>query len=136
MQIYITEFSYGYSKHSNSFYEYFVVMLYVSLEKCHPGFSSCTFEVRKDNNSYFITLSEDAVNTQEFHVWFPLRKNMTCIPSQFYQNTTGKVDIIVFRHNIYFYQTCLDNIAKLVQPLRCRLQHTLLLEGSFMFCIQ
>uniref|UniRef100_A0A8C7FHB3 Adhesion G protein-coupled receptor G3-like n=1 Tax=Oncorhynchus kisutch TaxID=8019 RepID=A0A8C7FHB3_ONCKI len=59
-------------------------------EKCHPEFPNCTFEVRKDNNSYFITLSKDAVNTQELHLWFPLRKNMTCIPSQFYQNTTDK----------------------------------------------
>uniref|UniRef100_A0A4W5PR51 Uncharacterized protein n=1 Tax=Hucho hucho TaxID=62062 RepID=A0A4W5PR51_9TELE len=64
-------------------------MLYVSLEKCHPGFSNCTFEVRKDYNSYFITLSEVAVNIQKLNFWFPLRNNITCIPSQFYKNTTG-----------------------------------------------
>ncbi|KAM9571117.1 adhesion G-protein coupled receptor G2-like [Salvelinus alpinus] len=58
-------------------------------EKCHPGFTNCTFEVRKDNNSYFITLSKVAVNNQELNLWFPLRKNITCIPSQFYQNTAG-----------------------------------------------
>ncbi|XP_029569478.1 adhesion G protein-coupled receptor G3 isoform X1 [Salmo trutta] len=58
-------------------------------EKCNPGFPNCTFEVRKDDNSYFITLSNVTVNNQELNFWFPLRKNITCIPSQFYQNTTG-----------------------------------------------
>ncbi|XP_035608272.1 adhesion G protein-coupled receptor G3-like [Oncorhynchus keta] len=84
-------------------------------DKCHPEFPNCTFEVRKDNNSYFITLSEDAVNTQELHLWFPPRKNMTCIPSQFYRNTTGylttpvKPETICGKMSTYDAAACRNN---------------------------
>ncbi|KAK6304364.1 hypothetical protein J4Q44_G00249500 [Coregonus suidteri] len=64
-------------------------------EQCHPGFPNCTFEVRKDEHSHIITLSKDVVNKKELNLWFLLRKNITCNPSQFYQNATGSVHLTV-----------------------------------------